>query len=258
MHDASPSEVIRSRGVGTVAAATALALVTWLGPALPFGTLLFASATCAQTGTIAAAGWLVFMLATAAFHVTRARRAFTYRALARCDELMRHGVLLALVYVSGSASSPLWVIALARAFSSNARSAADVRIAMALVAGSHSVLAVAFLFTGRAFDAALVGLAALAWCFVYCMAAQTSLRNRRLRLHAERLIAERDRTAREVHDGAASHLMALALRLQRIAQEKSTTGNSQLVERADRIVENLQHLVESDATNQAGSGSSEK
>jgi hypothetical protein len=240
------------RSGGALAVATLVGVLVALGPSLPFGHWLVGQVTSAQAAIIASSSWALFAAATAVLHATKSPHHPAYRALAALDELGRHGVILSLIYFSGSALSPLWVIGLARAFSWTALAQTHLRLTVTLLVVSHGALVAAFLSTGRLADAALTVLVVLASFVVCMMTARSSAQGFQARaerdllereVQAALLLRDRDRIARELHDGVGSDVMTLVLRLRRAADEGTTPDAAALMESAERILDDLRRVV---------------
>lgn len=195
--------------------------------------------------------WLVFETATIAFHRLGPAHV-AYRALATLDELTQLSAVLALVYLHGSAATPLWLFAFARAFAWQARAPVHMRTARLALYVTHGALALALLAAGRFADAAFTGLALLASSLAHVTSVRTVVRTAHLRAERDRLACtlrdtslqkSRERIAREIHDGVGADVTALVLRLRREARHGGSPGAGALAERAQGILDELRGVV---------------
>ncbi len=226
--------------VTVVAAAVALA------PALPGSERIFGSLTGAEARGVAAVAWLSFEIAAVTSHLVGPHHAAT-EATSAMDGLLRLGAILSLVWFSGSAASPVWVAAMIDAFVWDAKSRRHAQLDLAMLVGPYIVLACAFWAIGKAGDAGLTVLVLLASVAGHTLTARTAAESDRVRqerdsaaqrLREAMLRDDRERMARELHDGVGANVMALVLRLRRAAQG----GEPAAVHRAERAADLLGEL----------------
>ena len=195
--------------------------------------------------------WLVLEAATFAFHRFGDQHP-AYRALSTLDELCQVSAVLSLIYLSGSASTPLWIFGFAKAFVWYARTKARLRTALVVAIGAYGALAVALLAAGRIADAAFTGLALCAATIGHTTSARAVVRAAEITAERDLLEREtrdasiqrgRDRIAREIHDGVGADVTALLLRLRRETRRRTHPNAAALAERAQGILDELRGVV---------------
>jgi signal transduction histidine kinase len=195
--------------------------------------------------------WLVFEAATVTFHRFGDQHP-AYRVLSMLDELCQVSAVLALIYLSGSASTPLWIFGFAKAFVWHARTKARLRTALVVAIGAYGALAAALLAAGRIADAAFTGLALFAVTIGHTASARAVVRAAEIKAERDLLEREardasiqhgRDRIAREIHDGVGADVTALLLRLRREARRRTHPNAAALAERAQGILDELRGVV---------------
>lgn len=232
---------LRSPRVNVVMTLAAAALAA--GPFVPH-----ARGTAALVVTCA---WIVFEAANVAFHRLGDEHP-VYRVLAPLDELCQLGAVLALIHLCGTASTPLWLFGLAKAFVWHARTRRRMLAGLAVLVGAYAALAVALVLVGRVADAAFAGLALFASTIAHTSSARAVVRGAAMK--AERDLLERglrdasiqqsrDRIAREIHDGVGADLTALLLRLRREARRGARPNAAALAEAAQGILDELRGVV---------------
>ena len=249
---AAEGERRRRVGVGhlQVAACAALLAVAPLLPGLPSALGSFTERQCLAVVLPALA---VFELAAMAFVVAGAESPL-YRLLSALDELGQIAAPLVLVFLSGSASSLLSFVGMVRAYGWTPTTSAHQKRTVAFFAASHVALIAAFLLTHRPADASVLVLILLGSAPIHQMAQRVSARN--LAVRAERAVLERElqaatvrhdreRIARELHDGVGADVMTLVLRLRRAAEEETNPNAARLSERATHILAELRTAVRS-------------
>lgn len=168
------------------------------------------------------------------------------------DELWQIGAFGLVVWSSGTASTPLWALGLMRSFAWTSRTPSAVRFSRAAMIIAHLVLAVAFLWRGKPADASLVGLMLLAFVAIHTMTARTRSRTDALVRERDALAHElqeaamnrdRDRIARELHDGLGADVTALVLRLRREASAGANPHAAVLAKRAEHVLDELRMVV---------------
>lgn len=175
-----------------------------------------------------------------------------YNALDMLDELLRPGSVLALVYLSGTAVTPLWLYCFANAVVWQARTTSRRRMASAALIGLHLVLALALVASGRLADAAFTGLSLIAIRIAHTASSQALVRAASLREERDRLERRlrdahlqesRDRLARELHDGLGAEVTALLLRLRREARHGTRADAAALTGRVQDVLDELRGVV---------------
>lgn len=241
----------RWRSIRASALVTLACALVAIGPHLPGATRVIGAVSGAQAASVAGLVWGVFVLATIAFHALGPRHGLS-RALSTLDDFVRYGAVLALIFLSGSASSPLWVASMAASYAWSASTPRGARLEVARIVGSHVALIVAFLVARKLGDAWLALLVLLASIIGYMMTARLFAKSARVR--AERDVVEqllrdammrrdRERMARELHDGVGADVMALVLRLRRAAEAGGDPHVARLAERARDLLDELRSVV---------------
>lgn len=206
--------------------------------------------------------WLVFgasavltLVATSAYHLL-GEGSLTYRLAALVEATSYAALPLWLVYASGRGESVFWVIYLGYA-ALNVRAIEHRRVLLVLIAAPPVVLALAFLVLRSdvvsAIESILFGIGGVS---IFENGIRTSVRlaaanDERERLQREltqhRVREERDRIARELHDGVGADLAALAWRAQRIRAEvgdaEVSADMGALIERATQGIDELRSVV---------------
>ena len=175
-----------------------------------------------------------------------------YIVAAFTDELCAYAALLALIYCGGSASSPLWLVVLARSFSWLPVSRDRSRRTIFILIMVHAGLAIAFCMASQPADAFITGLMLGGAMLGHLITAPAHLHALTVRAERDRLdldlrVAtrerEHDRLARELHDGLGADAMALLLRLRRAAEQQESPAALQLAAQAQRIVADLRSII---------------
>ncbi len=236
----------RRRALSTNAITTLVAVAFATGPlwarAIGFGSVPLAHAAWAML-----AAWLAFEAHVLALATLGASHPAT-RGFYVIDELARYAAPLSLIYFSGSASSMLWVVTLGKSFAFPPRTPQRARIDFMLSLVAHAGLLVAFIATGRIADGAFTGLVVLT-VFPLYGAAETTLA-RQFHMRAERnliehelrestLARDRDRIARELHDGVSADVNALLMRLRELGESGADPKAVALAERAQVVLDEL-------------------
>jgi hypothetical protein len=163
---------------------TAAAAIVAFGPQVPGAASVLGQLTSAGAARVVAAAWCTYELATTAFGLLGPRHKLTV-FLCSLDAVGRYVAALALIYLSGSAASPLWIALVINAFVWTAKPPRRAKLELVLPIATALVLALAFLFERRAGDAALAVLGLLVSTAVHAMTARRAARSARVR-------AERD------------------------------------------------------------------
>lgn len=206
--------------------------------------------------------WLVFgasavltLIATTAYHAL-GEGSRTYRVAALFEATSYAALPLWLVYASGRGESIFWIIYLTYA-ALNVRAVQYRAVLRALIGVPPVVLALAFLVVrGDPTSAVVSVLFGIGGVSVFEHGIRTSLRlaaanEERERLRVElvqhRVREERDRIARELHDGVGADLAALAWRAQRIRADVGDAEISAemgtLIDRATQGIDELRSVV---------------
>lgn len=182
----------------------------------------------------------------------RGSRRRTASVLSVSGEVARYAIPLTLIYCSGSAASPLWILSSMNAFVWRPRTPARAKIDLAILVGMHVVLLLAFWAEHHAGDSWMTLLVLLASLVAHTTTGRAVDRNEDVRaeraaieteLAAQRLERDRERMARELHDGVGADVTALVLRLRRAAQSQTSPKAPELAERAQRLLDELRSVV---------------
>lgn len=237
------------RSVLANAIMTGWAVTLTLVPLFPGADALFAGLTLWKTFRLVGPAWLMFEAATLIFHVLGPEH-WAYRIAEPFDELCRYGVVFGLIAGSESAVSPLWLLTLLQAYAWAPKTPTQAKFSIGVLTVSHLALASVFLLQGRIGDAFLTGLMFItstltqtttvrAWAQSLRVGAERDLFEREL--NSVRLSRERDRIARELHDGVAADILALVLRL-RMAAKRSPHAAT-LARKAEGVLGGLRQAV---------------
>ncbi|HEX5748834.1 MAG TPA: sensor histidine kinase [Archangium sp.] len=209
MHAAMRSPLLASGLLLLAGLVAASPLVPGLGPLL--------GVRLGDTGPVMLLFMTVSLGATLAFHGA-GRHAWTYRLLNWLETAVWVGGELYLVWASGNASSPFWVLYFALVFHTAGTGSARLYNTV-LLAGGPTVLGAAFWVARKDAGAAAVcvGTGAMGG-LVYVTLSRAAAQLRDMVAERERLQArvaellvheERARIARDLHDGVGSELSAL-------------------------------------------------
>lgn len=251
LHAAASEEDARTASWGMNALVTAVAMVFALGPTLPGGAFVFGPVTGGQTFTVTLIAWGLFECRFLALRTLGADHPTT-RALAVLDELGRYGAPLAIIYASGSVSSPLWVVTMAKGIAFPASTPERARRDLRLLCVSHGCMLLALLASRRIADGAFTVLVIFGVIALQTMTARTLATRFRMnaernvlerRLHHANLSDDRDRIARELHDGVGADVTALLLRLRARAKDGTNPRAAAFSERAQAILDDLRAVV---------------
>lgn len=230
---------------------TLAAALVALGPRLPFSVHVFGEISGAEALWVAATAWGLFELATISFYALGPAHPAS-RLLATIDTFDRYAVVLVLIYLSGSASSPLWVIVMVNAFAFAAKPERLAKLELAFLVVSHVALALAFVVRRSSGDAWLTVLVMLASTAGQTMSARMVGRSARVRaerdvlerrLHEKALLQDRERMARELHDGLGADVMALVMDLRRAAERDPSPEPRRLADAARALLDELRSVV---------------
>ncbi|MFO0679950.1 MAG: histidine kinase [Polyangiaceae bacterium] len=235
----------------TLVLATVAAAAIAFGPCLPGAEAVFGRASPRETAPIALLAWLTHAAATFAHHRRDSGRGVG-RALDRAAFLVRHGASAALVFASGSAASPFWLVGMGESFVRHAAPRDAERWRRGGLVGTHLVVAIAFAVTTRYADAAFAILVLVATVEAGTLTSKVVARA--ARVEAERDLAlrslrdamvrkDRERMARELHDGLGADIMALVLRLDRESRKNADPTASELASRARDLMDELRGVV---------------
>ncbi|MBX3221319.1 MAG: hypothetical protein KF795_12420 [Labilithrix sp.] len=175
-----------------------------------------------------------------------------YRVAEHVESVCSVSCGVALIYFSGSASSVFWLYFLLFVADSwnNPR---DVRIQMTLFGVATSVLAVAFAVRGAFTDVAVVasvGVLGAVCIYAFAASARHRLRGeaerRALRARLEGLLVERerDRIARDLHDGVAADLSTLLWRARELKEAVAAAGNGEATSIVDDLVSDVRSSLD--------------
>lgn len=227
-----------------VTAIIAIAIAGAVLPGLPWRT--------SGRGALAVGlAWGIFELATLAHHALGPRHPRSLW-ISRLDTFTRYLAPLALIDFGGTGASPLWLVGMVNAFVWSARPVPSLRFEVACIVISHAALGAAFLVAGRVGDAWLAVLVLLASTGGHTMSARMVMRAARTRaerdvierhLHEASLLQDRERMARELHDGVGADVMALVLRLRRAAERGTHPNAERLAARARALLDELRGVV---------------
>lgn len=167
-----------------------------------------------------------------------------YRAAEQIESLCSVSCGAALIYFSGSATSIFWIYFLL--FVADAwNNPRDAKICIAMYGVATTALAAAFAIRGAAADMAVsASLGVLGAVCIYVFAASAKHRlqgeaeRRVLQSRLERLLVERerDRIARDLHDGVAADLSTLLWRARELKQAIAGIGDGQATSIVDDLV----------------------
>ncbi len=243
----SAAEARSLRSWGRLAlAVVALALV----PLTPLGPWLLGPLTVLDVVVLMAPAWALGAVVMWLQHHVEDRSG-PGLMLALGLEVGRQAALMGVLAASGrAAESPLWLVSLWRSFSWAPRPRAQQRGVLVVWALSHLWLALVLLHRGDGGGVVMAVLVAIA-CVTTATMTSDSL-ERDLTVRAERqvlearlsetsVVQERNRIAREVHDGVGADVMALILRLRRAAEAHPEV--TPLLDRAQGIMTGLRNVV---------------
>lgn len=252
MAEAQARQRSRGRIAGMCAVVVGLLILTMWPPVARIFGAVDPTAAVAVVGT----GFAVFLLACAAFHFS-GPGSRAYRMLSAADGFTQYAVVLTLVQLSGTAFSILWAIIMARSFEWTPAPPRRVPLTVVQIITTHVVCTAVFLLRGHVADAAFTGLVLMA-----CQAAQSIVSRAgasSLELRADHVLLqqqleqtvvndERDRVARELHDGIGADVTAILMELRRIAERTAEPGTDQarvrvLATRAQGILDGLRRMV---------------
>ncbi len=228
---------------------SAMFAMLMLLPLMPGATLVFGQVTLRESVVIAGSGWLLYELATLCFHLRGPQHALT-RFSAVFDDAGRFVTLFALIYCTHSSVSVLWLWSLARSFRSGRQTARQHRTSLVVVTVTHLGLALAFLRAEQGGDATLVGLMLIAAIVASTAASRTWVSSLRVRaernllqqaVNATEVTRDRERIARELHDGVGADVMALVLLLRRAGERNPAAAR--LAQQAHGILGDLRKVV---------------
>lgn len=198
---------------------------------------------------MAAALWAAYVIASVARRVGPDSAFATVTSV--IEACVLRSALLVLIWFSGSAASPLWVASMIQSFVWTAKPPARARVDRGALVASYAALALAFFVSGKAGDAALTVLVFCASMAGHTLTARMAARSARVRaerdvterrLQSAMLRQDRERMAREIHDGVGADVTALLLRLRRAARsgDPKATG---LAEKAHDLLDELRGVV---------------
>jgi signal transduction histidine kinase len=195
--------------------------------------------------------WL-WLVAAAAAYAAFGPQSAAYRALDAIDDLAQQLLLLTLIYFSGAVASPLWLLVQTLTLAWLPRTFVHPRRFLLLLFIGHLALAAAFALAGQA--ASATATMAILLCETLTLSITRHLLAEGLRVRAERDLLEerlavetmahdRQRVARDLHDGVGADLVALLLRLRFHADKKGTADAHAISEHAQRILHALRNAV---------------
>lgn len=169
--------------------------------------------------------FVVVMVITTLLHGTR-----WYRAIDKLETVVTQASVLSLVFASGRPDSFFWVPAMVHAslLGSNPR---DLMFHRSVVVAMPLLTGLAFLISGDAGGLAIAIVVALLALYVYNFNSNIARRLDAL------VVRDRERIARELHDGVGTDLAALAWRLREL------DGTEDLVERLGQGSADLRAIV---------------
>lgn len=241
----------RGRGAMANLLVTLGAVIVASSARLPIARHVWGDTSSMTVLAVSAAVWTSYELAALAFHVFGPDHAVTTVA-STLDALVRQSAFIGLVWCSGSAASVVWVAAMADAFEWRPKSTRRRAVALAVLVTPFVVLATAFALAGKTGDAWLTVLVLLASTIGHLMSARMAASNAQvraerdaieLRLREALLRQDRERLARELHDGIGADIMALVFRLRREARATSSAQTARLAERAQGLLDELRGVV---------------
>jgi signal transduction histidine kinase len=226
-------------------------LLVGLGPHLPGASFVLGHITAGESARVAGVSWCLFELATVTFHLLGPGHALSV-LLSVFDGLGRRAAFVVLVYLSDATSLPLWLIGMVSSFALTAKPPRRRALDLVLIVASHIALVFAFLVERHVAGAWLTVLVLLASTSAQTMSARTAARTARVR--AERNVLERrlrdatlrgdrEKMARELHDGIGADVMALVLRLQRAARKGDNPKAGALANKARDLLDELRAVV---------------
>ena len=167
-----------------------------------------------------------------------------YRAAEQLESLCSVSCGAALIYFSGSATSVFWIYFLL--FVADAwNNPRDAKICIAMYSVATTALAAAFALREASADVAVtasLGVLGAVCIYVFAASAKHRLRGeaerRVLRSRLERLLVERerDRIARDLHDGVAADLSTLLWRARELKEAVAGLGDGQATSIVDDLV----------------------
>ncbi|MEZ4257382.1 MAG: histidine kinase [Polyangiales bacterium] len=182
-------------------------------------------------------------------------RARVSRALHVVDGFVQFSTLALLIYISGSARSLIWLVLIGKAYLWTPPFPHERPWKLMQLVFAHGALGAAFLLQGQYGDAMFDGLAFAAAYLGHAMTIRMS--NAMLQSHVEHQLlerrlraahrsAERDRVARQLHDGVAADMTALVLQLRLAAMRDDGAVLARieaLVARTQRALGSLRAVV---------------
>ncbi len=203
---------------------------------------------------IAALSAAFILHATLAFHRAGALSPW-YRIAERLESVVSVGAALALILASGSSVSVFWLL-FVMFIADTANNGYDVEWSLAVYGVSTAALAMLFGIGGQVEDAGItLALGVFGGCTIWALGVSV---RRRLRAEAERALLrdklsgvlverERDRIARDLHDGVAADLSALVWRARALKAQMGAPGAADvvddLVSDAKRSLDDLRDVV---------------
>lgn len=235
----------RRRSLAGNACITAIAVLLVVLPEASWAAPWLSGFSLPERGRMVGAAWLVFELACVA-HWALGPNSRTFRALDAIDDAAQQLVLLTLIYASRAVASPLWLLVLFVSRLQVPRTQQILRRQLVLLFVGHTGLAVAFAASGHRAAATativMMTIGALNSLVARHLLAQSLLVRAERDTVKERLATElaehdRDRVARDLHDGVGADVVALLLRLRHRAEATALTA------RAQRTLEALRNAV---------------
>ena len=179
-------------------------------------------------------------------------RSRAYHVLSALDGFAQFAALTTLIYLSGSAASPLWAASVISGLRWTQSLFKGPSVGMAQLLLSHLPLMIAFTVAGQWVDA-VFALSAMLTTATVQAATRASVTNT-IRFTAERLRSEqaivvetmrqeKNRLARELHDGVAGDITALVFQLRRAAVRDEDEKAAELELKTQQILNDLRSVV---------------
>lgn len=168
----------------------------------------------------AAVSWVATVAAAAVFRAQGPSR--LYRIIDACDQLMTPCALLAAIYASPRASVPLWLVMCVRSFGYLPSRPYKERAERVGLVVSHGMLITAFISSGEVSHAVAAVALLLVQLIDLDVSAKLALQELQLaverdalqrQLEAQTVRSDKDRIARELHDGLGADLVAMLMSL---------------------------------------------
>jgi len=226
---------------------TFCALVLAASPLLPGADLIFSQVGW-QGPVVVGCGWLVFEFACLAFHRAGPEGAL-YRFASALDTIGQPATILGLAFFSDGFSAGQFILLVAPAFAWFPEDPSRTRRALWLRAIAHVAVACAFLGKGLLVQSIMTMLVYVATAIVNAVTTETQAHALRMSVErdlfarmfgARQVNRERERIARELHDGIGADVTAMLLRFRRTS---TSTDLAKVDRSAQRILSDLRNVV---------------